>query len=322
MAIKAGRVGVRPDQVDDTGKIIFPEGSGPGTDSYTKAEADAKFATKSDLSSGLATKANAANVYSKTAADEKFSTQTALAELAQSTQTALADKADAEDVYDKEAADAKFATAEALEVLAGDVEDKADADDVYDKTAADAKFATQEALADKADADDVYDKTAADSKFATITALNAKADQSNLTANNNNFIFAYDSASGKYGYKAGGADTFHPFNEGGGSNPRYVSGEILYETGPTEDVVINTAFGVVPKYIFVTWVYAGSIQTSLWYDYYFSQQGYRQATKSTVRWNYMGEEYNGCIKSVDTTKVVLFPNASADIRRLWYFIAY
>lgn len=32
-----------------------------------------------------------------------------------------------------------------------------------------------------------------------------------LTANNNKFIFAYDSTSQSYGYKAGGADTFHPF---------------------------------------------------------------------------------------------------------------
>lgn len=34
---------------------------------------------------------------------------------------------------------------------------------------------------------------------------------SNLTANNNEFIFAYDATSQSYGYKAGGADSFHPF---------------------------------------------------------------------------------------------------------------
>ena len=37
---------------------------------------------------------------------------------------------------------------------------------------------------------------------------------SNLTANNNNFIFAYDSTTQSYGYKAGGADSFHPFKSG------------------------------------------------------------------------------------------------------------
>ena len=43
MAIKAGRVGVAPSQVDMAGNII-----GSGGDSYTKAESDAKFAEKSD----------------------------------------------------------------------------------------------------------------------------------------------------------------------------------------------------------------------------------------------------------------------------------
>lgn len=47
MALKAGRVGVAPSQVDVAGNII---GGGSGSDSYTKAEADAKFATKTELS--------------------------------------------------------------------------------------------------------------------------------------------------------------------------------------------------------------------------------------------------------------------------------
>lgn len=42
-----------------------------------------------------------------------------------------------------------------------------------------------------------------------FTGLNA-----DLTANNNKFIFVYDSTSQSYGYKAGGADTFHPFKSG------------------------------------------------------------------------------------------------------------
>lgn len=44
MAIKAGRVGVAPSQVDMAGNIT---GAGSG---YTKAEADAKFATKTEVS--------------------------------------------------------------------------------------------------------------------------------------------------------------------------------------------------------------------------------------------------------------------------------
>lgn len=43
MALKAGRVGVAPDQVDEFGKIISD-----ATQGYTKQEADAKFETKSD----------------------------------------------------------------------------------------------------------------------------------------------------------------------------------------------------------------------------------------------------------------------------------
>lgn len=51
MALKAGRVGVAPSQVDMAGNIV-----GGGSDSYTKAEADAKFATKSETAA-FATKA-------------------------------------------------------------------------------------------------------------------------------------------------------------------------------------------------------------------------------------------------------------------------
>ena len=53
-------------------------------------------------------------------------------------------------------------------------------------------------------------KTAVPADFQTeIDAINE-----DLTANNNKFIFAYDSTSQSYGYKAGGADTFHPFSAG------------------------------------------------------------------------------------------------------------
>lgn len=42
-----------------------------------------------------------------------------------------------------------------------------------------------------------------------ISAINA-----DLTANSKNFIFAYDNTTQSYGYKAGGADSFHPFKSG------------------------------------------------------------------------------------------------------------
>ena len=53
-------------------------------------------------------------------------------------------------------------------------------------------------------------------KSETDTKLDLKANQSYLTANNKKFQFAYDSESGKYGYKAGAQDDFHPFESAGG----------------------------------------------------------------------------------------------------------
>lgn len=51
MSLKAGRVGVAPDQVDVFGKI-----KSDATTGYTKQEADAKFETKSDATTSLAEK--------------------------------------------------------------------------------------------------------------------------------------------------------------------------------------------------------------------------------------------------------------------------
>ena len=51
MSLKAGRVGVAPDQVDGFGKIKSEATSG-----YTKQEADAKFETKAAAASALAEK--------------------------------------------------------------------------------------------------------------------------------------------------------------------------------------------------------------------------------------------------------------------------
>lgn len=54
MALKAGRVGVAPDQVDDFGKI-----NSEATSGYTKQEADAKFETQTHAASTYETKSDA-----------------------------------------------------------------------------------------------------------------------------------------------------------------------------------------------------------------------------------------------------------------------
>lgn len=61
MAIKAGRVGVAPDQVDEFGKI-----NSEATTGYTKQEADAKFETKTHAASTYETKSDAAALQPKT----------------------------------------------------------------------------------------------------------------------------------------------------------------------------------------------------------------------------------------------------------------
>lgn len=55
MALKAGRVGVAPDQVDEFGRI-----SSEATSGYTKQEADAKFETQTHAASTYETKSEAA----------------------------------------------------------------------------------------------------------------------------------------------------------------------------------------------------------------------------------------------------------------------
>lgn len=71
---------------------------------------------------------------------------------------------------------------------------------------------------------DAYSKAQVDEKLA------AKANISYLTANNKKFQFAYDSESGKYGYKAGAQDDFHPF-EAAGSGVGWVKPADLITTG-------------------------------------------------------------------------------------------
>ena len=63
MAIKAGRVGVAPDQVDEFGNI-----NSEATSGYTKQEADAKFETQTHAASTYETKTDAAALQPKTLA--------------------------------------------------------------------------------------------------------------------------------------------------------------------------------------------------------------------------------------------------------------
>ena len=60
MALKPGRVGVAPSQVDLFGNIL---GGGSGGDGYTKAEADAKFLAQTDAASTYETKSSASATY-------------------------------------------------------------------------------------------------------------------------------------------------------------------------------------------------------------------------------------------------------------------
>lgn len=53
-------------------------------------------------------------------------------------------------------------------------------------------------------------------KAETDTLLNGKVSNSQLTANNKTFHFAYDSTSEKYGYKLDGTGDFIPFEQAGG----------------------------------------------------------------------------------------------------------
>ncbi len=78
MSLKAGRVGVAPDQVDLFGNII---GGGSGGDAYTKEESDAKFETITNAASTYETKANAADTYeTKANAADTYETKTHAAE--------------------------------------------------------------------------------------------------------------------------------------------------------------------------------------------------------------------------------------------------
>lgn len=79
MALKAGRVGVAPSQVDAFGVII---GGGGGGDSYTKAESDAKFETQTHAANTYETKLTAAATYeTKANAQASYETKSDAAQL-------------------------------------------------------------------------------------------------------------------------------------------------------------------------------------------------------------------------------------------------
>lgn len=70
-------------------------------------------------------------------------------------------------------------------------------------------------------------------KSETDGKLDLKANKSYLTANNKIFNFAYDAESGKYGYKAGAQDEFHPFESAGAGSPGWNKPATLISTGFT-----------------------------------------------------------------------------------------
>ena len=80
-------------------------------------------------------------------------------------------------------------------------------------------------------------------KSETDTKLDLKANKSYLTANNKIFNFAYDAESGKYGYKAGAQDTFHPFESAGAGSPGWNKPANLTSEGLSGSNVYNITGG-------------------------------------------------------------------------------
>ena len=84
---------------------------------------------------------------------------------------------------------------------------------------------------------DVYTKSESDAKYATKTQVNACVPKTQLTANSKDFIFAYDSTSEKYGYKAGSDGDFVPFEQAGlgFSVPNPITTGLTYDATVTID---------------------------------------------------------------------------------------
>lgn len=75
----------RPSWIDDYNADMtkidtaIKAASQSGTDTYTKSESDAKYETKTDATSKLATKADKSSVYTKTESDGRYAPKTATA---------------------------------------------------------------------------------------------------------------------------------------------------------------------------------------------------------------------------------------------------
>ena len=148
MSIKAGRVGVAPDQVDLFGNIIG--GGGSGGDAYTKAESDAKFETITNAASTYETKANAASTYeTKTNAASTYETKANAADTYETKANAASTyetKANAADTYETKANAAS--TYETKANAADTYETKANAASTYEtKTHAADTYVTSSAVA-------------------------------------------------------------------------------------------------------------------------------------------------------------------------------
>lgn len=80
-------------------------------------------------------------------------------------------------------------------------------------------------------------------KAETNTLLNGKVSNSQLTANNKAFHFAYDSTSEKYGYKLDGTGDFIPFENAGAAVDGWNKPADLITTGLTYDATLTYVSG-------------------------------------------------------------------------------
>lgn len=103
-------------------------------------------------------------------------------------------------------------------------------------------------------------------KAETDTLLNGKVSNSQLTANNKAFHFAYDNTSEKYGYKLDGTGDFIPFEQAGGG-PGWVKPADLTTEGLQQSRLtvvdggyfVDTETGIVYIDLTVERLYTGSV---------------------------------------------------------------
>ena len=80
-------------------------------------------------------------------------------------------------------------------------------------------------------------------KAETNALLNGKVSNSQLTANDKGFYFAYDATSQKYGYKLDGAGDFIPFEQAGAAVDGWNKPADLITTGLTYDTAFTYVSG-------------------------------------------------------------------------------